>query len=95
MVFTNVYDLSMDISTTLGFEICKVFREEPKIPRNHEYINKDTEWLWRISSNQGDITFRSIGYKQYIRRKPILTVGQSIPFIERGGISFTEEYYLD
>lgn len=95
LVFENVYDLNIDISTTLGIEICKVSREEPKIPRNKEYIKKDTEWLWRISSNQGDITFRSIGFKQYTRRKPILTEGQSISYIDRGGISFTEECYLD
>lgn len=95
LVFTNVYDLNIEISTTLGIDICKVFREKPIVPINKEYINKDTEWLWRISSNQGDITFRSIGYKQYIRRKPILTDGQNIPLIERAGISFAEECYPD
>jgi len=95
LVFSNVYDLNIEISTILGIDICKVLREDPKVPRNKEYINKDTEWLWRISSNQGDITFKSVGYRQYIRREPILTDGQSIPYIERGGIFFNEECYLD
>ena len=85
LVFENVYDLNIDISSMLGIEISELLREDPKTPRNKEFINRDTEWLWRIESNYGEMNFRSVGFKQYIRNKPILTNEQSISYIKRGG----------
>jgi hypothetical protein len=48
LIFKNVYDLSIDISITDGFEICKILRENPNAPRNKEHIERDVEWSWRI-----------------------------------------------
>lgn len=95
LVFENVYELNIDLSIFNGFEICKVCRSEPMEPRNKEYINRNIEWSWHISSNQGDITFKSVGYTQFIRRKPILTDDQSLGLTTRGGISFNEECYTE
>lgn len=67
-------------------------RSEPCPPRNAEYIAKKTEWQWLLECNEGEVTFRSVGYSQFTRRAPILTQAQQLTLDERGGISFTTDY---
>jgi hypothetical protein len=43
---------------------------------------------WVIETQQGTISFKSIGYKQYVRQMPRYLPTQAIEHIERGGISF-------
>lgn len=48
----------------------------------------ENKCTWTIITQQGDISFKADTYKQIIRNSPTLQIGQSIPYDERGGISF-------
>jgi hypothetical protein len=70
-----------------GLEMDAVSRADEHRPRNAEHIGKDRAWRWKIECQEGEISFWSSGYKQFIRRKPILSSSQSLDLKTRG-ISF-------
>ena len=78
LVFDNVNDLKfgLEIYSSDIFEILDV---EGEILESGTY--------WTIRTRQGEIFFKSEGYKQYIRQKPSFEFGQSISFVERNGYS--------
>ncbi len=89
LIFENVNEAKIDIDCDgQVIEIFEIEREDPRTPKNVKFIEKNTEWKWIIGVQGGDICFRSVGYKQYIRRKPILIENQEIGLKERGGFSF-------
>jgi len=89
LIFENVYDLVFDVGpTTPGLTIDSVTKENPQRPKNSEHINRDTEFDWTIEMQEGAITFKSIGFKQYVRRLPKLLRAQKLTLEERGGLSF-------
>jgi len=47
-------------------------------------------WLWRFECLQGEITLRATGYRQFIRRRPVLASSQSFSEAERGGSTFLQ-----
>ena len=55
-------------------------------PRNAQYIEQNEEWLWTIECQEGEIKFRSAGYKQFVRAKPVFG-GQTLD-LESREISF-------
>lgn len=89
-VFENVYDLEFDLqtSTFLGIEIDELKRETPRRPRNADHIKQKQEWKWTLDCHEGDISFWSVGFKQYIRAEPKLVTVQQLDLVTRGGISF-------
>jgi hypothetical protein len=87
LVFENTYDFKFDISSySGGLEIDCIKREDVGSPKNGEYIGKGKEWIWTIECQEGEIKFRSAGYKQYVRSKPKLG-GQTLE-LETREISF-------
>lgn len=88
LVFENVYDLQIDLEPFAGVEIQGIHREDPQKPKNAEYIGRDTEWRWVIEAQEGEISLRSVGYKQYFRSDPIFGRQQSLELSVRGGFSF-------
>ncbi len=89
LVFENVYNLAFDVGpTTPGFTIDFVTMENRQRPKNSEYIDRDTEFDWTIEMQEGTITFKSVGFKQYVRQLPKLLRRQKLTLIERGGLSF-------
>jgi hypothetical protein len=89
LVFENAYDIQFDIEQlTGGMNIYDIAKELPTIPKNAEYINRELQFVWSIQLHEGVIQFKSIGYKQYVRRWPVSRTGQSFGLAERGGISF-------
>lgn len=59
MVFENMYDAEFDIgSYSGGLEISGIKREDARSPRNARYIRHDTEWLWTVDCQEGDIKLR-------------------------------------
>jgi len=90
LVFENVYALKFDIEVTEPFEIeiSDISYNNPQKPKNAEFIKCDVEYDWTIETNQGEITFKSIGYKQFTRLKPVLQDRQKIEIEKRKGISF-------
>ena len=89
LVFENVWDLKLDLECSgIEIEIDDVTRENPQRPKNADHIGRDIEMDWFIETQQGTISFKSIGYKQYVRQLPRYLSTQTIERTERGGISF-------
>lgn len=89
LVFDNVYDMTFDIGpTTPGLTIDFVTKANPQLPKNSEYINRDTEFDWTIEMQEGTISFKSVGFKQHVRQLPKLLRTQKLALEERGGLSF-------
>ena len=87
LVFENVWDLNMDISTDLDLIIDNIERSNPCIPRNIEYLpDFSKEYNWKIALIQGEINFKSIGMKIYQRGKKIKQKSQTLEMENRGGI---------
>ena len=74
--------------STPRLEIDSISRENPKKPKNAEFIEKQVEFDWIMDTQQGNISFTSVGFTQYVRRKPVFTNAQSFSQEERGGVSF-------
>lgn len=55
------------------------------------------KWIyeWAIELQEGKITFKSTGFKQIVRQKPILTESQILTLEERNGISFNQHPFDD
>ena len=90
LVFRNVWDLKINIESNLDLEISDIHRDNPHQPKNAKQVQESIEYDWRIETNDGEITFKSIGYKQYFRKPPVLSNLQTLALRERGGISFEE-----
>jgi hypothetical protein len=90
LVFENVHDLRFDIEVSEPFEIqiSDMIRSNPQRPANADFIKRELEHDWVIETQQGEITFTSVGFKQYVRKKPMLQDKQVIDAADRGGISF-------
>jgi hypothetical protein len=88
IVFRNVWDLNIGLEYDLNLEIQDLQRGDVKKPQNTNVTSGSLEYDWKIEVNNGEITFKSIGYKQYFRKDPILLNTQKIDLLERGGISF-------
>jgi len=88
MVFENVYDISINIETSLGIEIASISRSNQSAPRNVEFINKVEQWDWNIDCQEGTIFFKSVGYTMYVKSEPIFLSNQVIDINDRGGINF-------
>ena len=96
VVFENVYDLRIEADPYGGpaMSIDEIRRTESRKPKNAENIGRDLEWLWSIDCHHGEVSFRSVGYKQYVRRAPVLLSRQAIGSEDRGGVCFDREYVL-
>jgi hypothetical protein len=79
LVFTNARLRGLDLLTTFyddAFEI--------------DYIEKnesETVKTWRIITQRGEMEFEADGFIQYVRQQPTFQYGQTIPYMERGGVS--------
>ena len=91
LVFRNVYQL--DISTdTVELVILEISRSSPTKPNNYNHIEEQVEYQWRIETTSGEITFRSVGYRQSIRNRPVLIKRQELSLLERGEVSFATNW---
>src|SRR5215831_20800336 len=80
LVFNNVTQVTMhSFFPDPVWEIDDIQREEVK-PASVR------TWLWKIWD--GELSFRSTGFSQYIRKEPVLQDQQELSLRERGGISF-------
>jgi hypothetical protein len=90
LIFENVHELKLDLEIAEPFklEIESIIKHNPQRPINVDYIKSEVEYRWKIEAQQGNITFISVGYKQFVRQNPRVSNSQSFNLIERGGISF-------
>jgi hypothetical protein len=84
LVFRNVWDLKLSLEGNLSLEIQDIHRANPRPPKNSKHIEEPFEYDWIIETNNGEITFQSVGYKQYFRMAPILSDLQKIDSPLRG-----------
>jgi len=89
LVFENVYDIAFESHDTTII-IDNISRENPQKPKNAEYLNIDLEYDWIIATTVGKISFKSVGFKQYVRQAPILIGMQELDLKARNGISFNQ-----
>jgi hypothetical protein len=87
LVFRNVYNLHIDLEA-LDIEIDDIQRSNPNPPKNIEHIEENIEYDWVIETTRGEITFTSVGFKQYLRKEPVILNPQNVGLKERGGTSF-------
>jgi hypothetical protein len=87
LIFENVYDITFD-SEHKQPVIDYVGRSNPQKPKNSDYIGRDTEYDWDIVMVSSELSFKSVGFKQFVRQNPILSRNQCLKTDERGEISF-------
>lgn len=75
LVFKAVSEVKFDLNTfsSQAFEI--------------DSIEKEGDQSWVIITQQGHMEFNAIGFEQYIRQDPFFEFGQTIPLIDRYGLS--------
>jgi hypothetical protein len=89
LVFKNVWDVVFEIETNLSLDIDNVSMVNPHYPKNNEILPEIFEYDWTLTLQQGEISFKSIGFELYMRKSPELRPLQSLGLNERGGISFS------
>lgn len=92
LVFDNVHKIAFESEDTTII-IDSITKNNPQRPKNAEYLNKDTEYDWLIETTVGEISFKSIGYNQHVRKKPVLLRSQSLDLETRGGVSFGTSFF--
>jgi hypothetical protein len=83
--------IDLEISVPSEITIGDIIRENPQTPKNGAYTEKNVEYDWLMETFKGNISFKSTGYKQYVRLNPKLTDNQELDFESRGGVSFSKE----
>lgn len=78
IIFFDVRDIRINIKADWlnGFEFYSIER------------NMDDPKLWLLELQEGEIEFKSSGYKLLIRMDPVIRDRQYLSEVERGGISF-------
>ena len=77
LIFKNVYNLKIE-SNIVDLIITNINRDNPQPPKNAKHIGMALEYDWLIETTQGEITFKSIGFEQHLRKSPILSNEQRI-----------------
>jgi hypothetical protein len=93
LVFENVYNLVFDleVSEPYHMKIDNISMSNPQRPYNADYIGRELEYEWVVETLNGEITFKSVGYKLYVRSTPILASNDQLEINTRGGISFNTD----
>ena len=87
LIFENVYDIVFESDYKQPI-IDYIERSNPTRPKNAEYIGREVEFDWDIAMVNAEMSFKSVGFKQYVRQQPILIKGQSLEIEIRKGVSF-------
>lgn len=74
LLFFNVLSLkiSIDFQNTIGLDILDINRLNPRLSPN----GKMTLWDFEIVTDKGYIKFESSGYRQVVKKQPILSQSQ-------------------
>jgi hypothetical protein len=89
LVFEKVYNLKFDLEfPDIELEIDNLTRNNPQFLANTDVNIGNTVMDWVIETQQGEISFKSVGYKQYVRQLPRYLPSQTVSLNDRGGVSF-------
>ena len=83
LVFDNIHDFEIKWTSDFSWEMDDIVRTPAKYPTGREC------WKWEIYGT--GIVFLADGFKQYIRREPVLRQFQFLTWEERGGTSFSKQ----
>lgn len=92
VIFENVYNIEFELEDKQPI-IDYIEKANPQRPKNAEYIGKEFEYEWDIVMINGEMTFKAVGFKQYVRQPPILLGAQRLDLDARGGVSFGTEFF--
>ncbi|MDT0266809.1 hypothetical protein RM844_10945 [Streptomyces sp. DSM 44915] len=85
LVFEDCHSLVGDLDfrgTLPRLELSGLTREPP------ESEDRDPEWC--LVGHDFELTFHAAGFRQYVRRAPVLARRSTLTPVERGGVSFAE-----
>ncbi len=88
LVFEHVWHVKADLmSEQGGFHLQALHRLDEQVTPS----GKIKDWLWTLIGDEGTMSFRATGYKQYFRKQPVLVQLSKLNRDERGGISFSRD----
>jgi hypothetical protein len=87
LIFENIHTVEFELDSGQPI-IDFIQRENPQTTIAAEYLGKEFEYDWDMVMTNGEMTFKSAGFKQYVRHAPILIREQKLDLKIRGGISF-------
>lgn len=94
LIFKDAFALTINIDkrggTTDMFEIADLYLVDKIEQEKNKWI-----YEWAIDLQEGYIKFKSSGFDQIVRLKPIFTNGQSLTLKERNGISFHQTPFIE
>ena len=85
LVFEDVYDLKIEHDAYAGLTILGMEREEFK---KDGVAFPGNLWTWKIDCVEATWTICARGYRQFIRRQPVLLGQQRLAQEQRGGFNF-------
>jgi hypothetical protein len=90
LVFENIYQLKLDleISAVHHRKIDNISMEDSQRAKSAANVEQMIKYDWVIETLQGEITFEASGYKQYVRKQPLLMNNDELDMETRGGVSF-------
>jgi hypothetical protein len=84
LVFTDVSSVVMNIESGDGTLTLEEMQREKAEPTP----TGEPDYLWTLAAHEGLIAVRASGFRQYLRRQPVLVDTQSFTLADRGGVSF-------
>ena len=92
--FPGAWDIETDLSTRKDISepisILDIQRSNPRETNVADIIG----WDWKIILEQGSISFSGYGFKQYIRKEPMVSDSNVLEVAQRGDISFCKDKSL-
>jgi hypothetical protein len=85
LVFENVAELSLSHEYYGGVTILSIEREEYQ---KEKWPASKRLWKWNFDCVEGSWMIAASGYRQFIRRQPVLLDTQVLKLADRGGYSF-------
>ena len=80
--------LVFELARNLKIEIDSDFINGLEIAEIHQQKLENNEYKYQIETQEGDIHLIASGYRQYIRKNPVLKKSQGLTDKERNGYSF-------
>ena len=89
LLFKDAFALTMNIDRRGGMTDMLEIADLYLVGKVEQEKNK---WIyeWNIDLQEGHINFKSSGFDQVIRQRPVFTDGQFLTLDERNGISFSQ-----
>lgn len=90
LIFENVSSVNIELAPYGDITVQGLERGEPE-PTRPGFEGAPTQWPWTVDCNEGVIAMRATGFRQVVRRQPVLQESQRLSLADRGGLSFARE----